>query len=236
MSGAVVIGTDTEVGKTWITGALVGLYREVGLRATTWKPVQSGCRPGDPGSDSARLKWLGGLEEEESSICPYTLAEPLAPALAARRAGVALDPEKWREILNVRLQRHDLVLVEGAGGITVPLADGFTAVELAKGADLPVLIVARAGLGTVNHILLTVAYARQAGLRVAGVILNGGGRDGGTVAEQTNPELIREYSDVPILGRVPWLPGRPGREEILGTVKAHVDLEAILQSIRGGDR
>ncbi|MDI3327929.1 MAG: dethiobiotin synthase [Alicyclobacillaceae bacterium] len=227
MPGWLVTATDTDAGKTWITGALVGVLREAGIRAVAWKPVQSGATAGDPASDSHRLKWLGGLEEPEEMICPHSFAEPLAPALAARRAGQSLSPAQWRRRIAELLEEYTFVFVEGAGGITVPLADGYRVADLAADAGLPVLVVARAGLGTVNHIVLTVHYALSRGLSVAGVILNGYGRDGGSLAEETNEELIRESVDVPLLGRVPWLPGTPKREEILEIVGRHVDLPAL---------
>lgn len=234
MAGVMVVGTDTGVGKTWVTGAMVGLLRSVGVDAFAWKPVQSGSAPGDPEADSARLKWLGGLEEPEELICPATLAEPLAPALAARRAGVVLDPARWRDLLAGWIRRREMVFVEGAGGIAVPLADGYTVADLAADAGIPLLLVARAGLGTVNHIVLTVAYARQRGLRVKGLILNGYGKEGESPAERTNPDLIRASTDVPILGRVPWIPDRPDREAILAEVRNHVDLGALLKIFQGG--
>lgn len=123
-------------------------------------------------------------------------------------------------------RRHRHLLVEGAGGLLVPLAPGWTVADLAVEAGFPLLVVARPGLGTVNHTLLTVFYARSRGLEVAGVVLNGYAEPLG-VSEQVNPSLIERYGDVPVIGRLPRLPALPEPEEAAEWAERHLDLAAV---------
>ncbi|MDD5643642.1 MAG: dethiobiotin synthase, partial [Syntrophales bacterium] len=128
---------------------------------------------------------------------------PLAPGVAAAREGVKVDLERVAAALRELARRYDFLVVEGAGGLYVPLVDNnFLVLDLACWLKLPLLVVARAGLGTINHTALTVLAARRAGLAVAGVILNRGSASPG-LAEQTNPEVIEALTGVPILGKVP---------------------------------
>jgi dethiobiotin synthetase len=198
MRGVFVTGTDTGVGKTLVTAALAVALRARGLDAGIVKPVQSGD------GDAATLKRWAGLEEEPDEIAPYALATPLAPLVAARLEGRELRLEEVAARVRGLAERRQVTIVEGAGGLLVPVGPDWTIGDLAAALGLPLLIVARAGLGTVNHTLLTVSEARRLGLEVAGVVLNGRGDE----SEATNTELIESFGDVPVVARIPWLEGK----------------------------
>src|SRR5207248_905299 len=150
--------------KTVVTAALARALRERGVDVRVVKPVQTGE------GDAAELKRLAGLEESVEEIAPFSLREPVAPLVAARIEGRELGLD---EVVEHVRARGEPLLVEGAGGWLVPVGPGWTIADLAAALALPVLVVARPGLGTVNHALLTVDAVRRAGLEVAAVVLNG---------------------------------------------------------------
>jgi len=182
-----VTGTDTGVGKTVVTAALLLGLRARGVKAVGFKPAETGMAPGET-ADSELLAQASGVDEPLARPL-LRLAEPLAPAIAADRAGVALAAESVRDRVAALRAAGYRLLVEGAGGVMVPLAWGFTALDLAADVGLTAVIVARAGLGTLNHVVLTAQALRARGVPLAGVVLNGRG-DPPDLAEQTNPDAL----------------------------------------------
>ena len=191
MNGYFVTATDTGVGKTFITAALAMALRARGRDVAVLKPVQSGATSTDPAGDAALL----------GADCVYTFAAPLAPLVAARAEGRTIEPGPILARAEELAREHELLLLEGAGGLLTPLAEGFDLADLAVAIGLPLIVVARAGLGTVNHTLLTIEAARTRGLDVAGVVLNGEGDE--STAE--NAALIEAGSGVRVLAQVPRL-------------------------------
>lgn len=171
MRGLFVTATDTGVGKTEVACALLRDARARGLDAVGMKPAQSGVVPGEP-SDAERLALAADGVEPLEAVCPYSFAAPLAPAVAARVEGQTISFARIVDGARALAARHDAVIVEGAGGLLVPLTDRETYADLAVALGLPVVVVARAGLGTVNHAALTVEALRRRGLAVAGLVLN----------------------------------------------------------------
>jgi dethiobiotin synthetase len=191
------------VGKTVVAAALVLALRERGVRAVGFKPVESGIGSDEP-ADSEILAAASGVESP--LLGPLLrLPEPLAPAVAAERAGLAFDPAAAvSRIEALRAAGYSLV-VEGAGGLLVPLAWGFTALDLAVRCGLGAVVVARAGLGTLNHIALTLEALARRNVTVSAVVLNGRG-DPPDLAEATNPAaLARLFPEL----RVVVLPRQP---------------------------
>jgi dethiobiotin synthetase len=182
-----VTGTDTGVGKTVVAAALLLGLRARGVKAVGFKPAESGIEAGEA-ADSELLARASGLDEPLARPL-LRLAEPLAPAVAADRAGLALDAEAVRARVAALREAGYRLVVEGAGGLAVPLAWGFTALDLAAAAGLSAIVVARAGLGTLNHVCLTAEALRARGVPLAGVVLNGRG-DPPDLAEQTNPDVL----------------------------------------------
>jgi dethiobiotin synthetase len=192
-----VTGTDTGVGKTVIAAALVLAARAAGQRAVAFKPVETGVEDGEP--DAALLARAAG-HPEALAVPLLSLAEPLAPAVAAARAGVEVDPEEIEHrVRALRDKRYDLVVVEGAGGVAVPLTWGYTALDVARHLGLAAVVVARPGLGTLNHVWLTVEALLARDVTVAAVILNGRA-EAPDLAEATNPEALAR-----LLPRIPCL-------------------------------
>jgi len=182
-----VTGTDTGVGKTTIAAALVTALRARGLRALGFKPAETGVAAGRQ-TDSDVLALASG-EENPLARPLLQLAEPLAPAVAAERAGVALDPDDIEaRIRRLREEGYALV-VEGAGGIMVPLSWGYTILDLAQACDLDAVVVARAGLGTLNHVAMTVLILRSHQIPIRGIVLNGRSAVP-DLAESTNPASL----------------------------------------------
>ncbi|HEV2820228.1 MAG TPA: dethiobiotin synthase [Solirubrobacteraceae bacterium] len=203
MSVLVVAGTDTGVGKTVVTAALAVLAHARGNRVAMVKPVQTGVAPGDPG-DVDTVCRLAGLDDVHELA---RLRDPLAPATAARRAGaegrgVLSVPEIAATVERLATAR-DLVLVEGAGGLLVHLDDaGGTIADVAALLGAPVLVVARAHLGTLSHTALTCEALRAREVACAGVVIGAWPRQPDLVA-RCNLEDLPAYAGVPVLGCVP---------------------------------
>ena len=199
--GIFVTGTDTGVGKSIVAAALARLLTMRGVKVGVMKPVTSGCREEDGRlvSDDALLLCQAAGTACSDDIAPYLLREPVAPAEAAKRDGVVIDFGRIREAYDRLAAAHDYVIVEGAGGLMVPLAGGLLVADLARQLDLPLLVVARPDLGTINHTVLTCFAAGQMELRVAGVIVNNYPASPG-LAERSAPHHIGSLCGAPVLG------------------------------------
>lgn len=202
--GIFITGTDTGVGKTIVAATLALVLRMKGVRVGVMKPVTSGCREeeGRLVSDDAELLCTAAGIACSDDTAPYLLAEPLAPAEAAKRDGVRIDFSRIKECYERLAAAYDVVIVEGAGGLMVPLAGGLLVADLARELALPLVVVARPGLGTINHTVLTCLCARQVGLEVAGVIINDYPEQPG-LAEQSAPHQIGALCGAPVLGLWP---------------------------------
>jgi dethiobiotin synthetase len=213
--GLFVTGTDTGVGKTFVACSLVRALRRRGLDAGAMKPVETGVGPEGP-LDARALRDAAGADDPLELVCPAALPLAAAPSAAARAAGRALRLDVLRAAFERLAARHELLVVEGAGGLLVPLAPGLDNAELARALGLPLLVVARASLGTINHTRLTLEAARARGLGVLGVVVS---HSSGPLppAELANlEELRRELAD-DLLGELPPLPtGKEPGEEALG--------------------
>ncbi|MBE7120550.1 dethiobiotin synthase [Bacillus cereus] len=231
MSGFFITATDTEVGKTVVTGALAAIFRERGHNVGVYKPLQSGHVSSNPDGDAARLKALSGVRTKEDKICPYSIEEPLAPRLAMKRAGRTVMLKEITAHYNELLKEFNSLLVEGAGGLAVPYTEDALVIDFAKELELPLIIVARPTLGTVNHTVLTISYAKAHGLTVVGVILSGC-KECEKERVQENKEMIEELSGVPVLGLLPFLEGEFTREELLESAKEHIMISKLEESIQ----
>jgi dethiobiotin synthetase len=196
-----ITGTDTGVGKTVATAAIGWALAASGRRVAVLKPAQTGVAADEPGDAEFVLAALGSAQPQ-ATACLYRLRAPAAPLVAARAEGVTLDLDRIRDAFAALRASHDAVLVEGAGGLLVPLLEGLSMADLAATLGLPVVIVARPGLGTINHTLLTVEAARARGLTVLGVVLSGWPISP-DLATRTNPALICALGQVPLLGVLP---------------------------------
>jgi len=228
--GLFITGTDTGVGKTVVAATLLVGLQEAGLRMAALKPVETGCpsRDGRPvPADAEYLRAVGRLAEPLEAIAPYAFVLPASPLAAARQAGAAITLDRIVEAYTALALVADCVLVEGAGGLLVPLAEGVQFPEVVRRLRIPVVVVARTALGTLNHTQLTVREAGRAGLEVIGIVLNDGRAVPG-VADEANLALLGDLAGAPILGRLPLLPGNPpARETLAAAARAHIKLVAL---------
>ena len=200
--GIFITGTDTGVGKTVAAAALARLLRLRGVDVGVMKPVTSGCsvRGGALVSDDAELlAWAAGMNDVTPDNAPYLLSAPLAPSEAASRDNVRIDFSRIKESFQTLTEHHDFVIVEGAGGLMVPLIGGLLVADLITALELPALVVTRPNLGTINHTLLTTFAARQMGIAVAGIIINNY-PEKPDEAEEYAPHLLGSLASAPILG------------------------------------
>ncbi len=200
-----VTGTDTAVGKTYLSTVLLALLRRKGLRVAAMKPVETGVKADDPASDAARLRDAAGADDPLEQVRPILISEPLAPWVALARAGGTVDLNALDIAFHALSQARDAILVEGAGGLLVPLTRDLAYDGLFVGWGLDLIVVAGNRRGTLNHTMLTVRAAHDAGLRVRGVILNALGPDRNGIAERTNLEALTDLLEpVPVIP-FPWI-------------------------------
>ena len=200
--GLFVTGTDTGVGKTVVSVALLRLAQRRGLTPIPFKPAETGC---DPYPADARALWLAARSPvAEADVVLYPFRLPAAPALAAAAEGAFIDLQRIADRASALAAKGDLLIVEGAGGLLVPYAAGVTCAEIAARLRLPLLVVARTALGTVNHTALTLREAARASLEIAGVILNRTTETEGP-HEKGNSDLIAQLTGQRPLGTLPWL-------------------------------
>jgi dethiobiotin synthetase len=194
-----ITATDTSVGKTIATLCLSVLLEAQGFNVGVMKPVQCG------GTDAQFLKKALVLPDRLNVINPLYAPEPLSPHLAFRRAKIEFNLRRVKDCLKKLQACHDIILVEGAGGLMVPLTDDYYNADLIADLKAEVIIIARLGLGTINHTLLTVHEAQRRHLKIKGIIFcqNKPGRK--TLPEKTNPQEIEKLSGIPVLGIIPYL-------------------------------
>jgi dethiobiotin synthetase len=167
-----ITGTDTSVGKTVVTCALIALLRAKGLKTAAMKPIETGVSRGEAGSDHITLAAAAGVDHDNSDICPLVFEDPLAPWVASRRASIDIDVSALDEAFNRNCSGQDAIIVEGAGGLLVPITRSMRFDGLFLRWGLELIIVAADRLGALNHTLLTIDAAQRAGLGVRGVVLN----------------------------------------------------------------
>ena len=206
-TGIFITGTDTGVGKTFFTCVLAMLLRSYGYQVGVMKPVETGCVVKDGAlfpEDAWRLKSASGCAEPIEMICPYPLPEPLAPSLAAERAGVKIDIDQLLALYREIAALHDITLIEGAGGLMVPMVPGFTFADFSRVAKLPIIVVAANRLGAINHLLLTLEHASCKGLCAIGYVLNRVAAESSLAAE-TNREALSGLTGIPCLAELPFV-------------------------------
>ena len=213
-TGIFITGTDTEVGKTVIAAGLAAALKADGVDVGVMKPIASDgvpssqCRKGVKrriiSEDALCLKHAAQVDDELDLINPICLSAPLAPSVAAEIEGVSIELERIDDAFNQLNQNHDFMIVEGVGGIAAPICGELLVADMAKRFRLPLLIVARPNLGTINHTVLTAAFARSFNLHPCGVVLNSLRRGSTGLAEETNPKEIARLTHLPIIGIVPF--------------------------------
>ena len=223
-NGFFVTGTDTEVGKTLVSGALILKLREQGINAMGFKPVVAGTYKDANGmtfnEDLETLRIASNLKPRELSLCPYVLDRPAAPHLVAKEQGLQLEMDVIKQAFQNIRNRADCVVVEGAGGLLVPLNDDEDLGDFAIEINLPVILVVGMKLGCLNHTLLTYEAIKARNLKIAGWVAN-------TLLEempllQENLETLQARINAPFLGHIPTLP-----KELQKPINSPYSLEAL---------
>jgi dethiobiotin synthetase len=205
--GIFITGTDTGVGKTFFACGTAALLKKSGYKVGVMKPVETGCGQDDGkllAQDAAALKAASGCDIPLEQICPYQFREPLAPSVAADREGTRIDIDRLMNVYNEINAGHDVTIVEGAGGLLVPLLPSYTYADFAKVLKLPLIVVAANRLGMINHLLLTLEHASCKGLSVLGYVLNQI-ESQPSLAAETNREALVSLTGVPCMGEVPYI-------------------------------
>ena len=213
--GVFITGTDTGVGKTLVTAALALRLKKRGLTVGVMKPIETGVSAGSAAqSDAARLRSIIESEETLRAICPYSFELPLAPLAAAQAERQPISLDTIRKVYRPLSSRYDAMVVEGVGGVHVPITAISTVLDLIKQLRLPVIVVGRSGLGGINHALLTIETLRRRRIRLIALVLNRTHSVRSALAraqERSTVEILRKQAGVPVLGPLPYQPGMPGR-------------------------
>ncbi len=190
------------MGKTYLASGIAAGLRRLGVDVGVMKPAETGCRTRAGRlvpEDSLRLMKAAGTRDAVDLVNPYRFKKPLAPSLAAGFENKSVDPVKIKSAFNKLSRIHDFLVIEGAGGIMVPLRHKYTYLDLVRAFRLPVLIVARPSLGTINHTLLTISALLHGGATILGVVVNYARDSKRGLAEAMSPSVIEDISGIPVL-------------------------------------
>lgn len=202
MPGIFVTGTHSNVGKTSFVTSLIQALREKGIDAVAYKPVQCGATEDETSPDADRYREIYDPELGDV-LCTYLFKPKVSPHLAASMEDKLIEPERILRDYEFLEKMHDLVIVEGSGGLAVPLIDEHYGIpELMNDLQLPGLLVADAGVGTLNQTTMTVAYAKQKNVDLRGIVLNRY-PDFPSIGVRHNPEMLERTTGLPIVGKVP---------------------------------
>ena len=240
LKGIFITGTDTGVGKTFVTACLTTFLREQKMNPIPYKPIQSGAIKTGQGliaEDVEVYRKVLGFTDKQEKYCSYALERPVSPHLAAKKEGRKISFEEIGGHFNALKNNHDFIVVEGAGGLGVPLIEEKDRIhltgELIQQLQLPILLVTHPGLGTINHTLLSVSYAKSLGIPVLGLIVNQWPEQPTEMAKD-NIQMIEKLCQIPILGLLPSVPA-PAEEHILShwpKIRESFDKEKLLELIK----
>jgi dethiobiotin synthetase len=227
-----ITGTDTGVGKTLVTAALARHFTRQGLNVGVMKPIETGVEdPAELGPDAALLRWAAESSDDEELISPYRFSQPVAPCQAATSVNEQIDVEKIVKAYQTLRQGKDLVLVEGAGGLMVPIRGGYIMADLARQLDMSLLIITHPRLGTLNHTLLTTFAARAMDLELSGYIINQM-PENPNEAEHEAPHLLSSLASADLLGVLPEVSG--SEQEKITALSAEIEKMPAYQWLLNG--
>jgi len=205
MSGVFVTGTDTGVGKTIVAAGIAGAMKRDGIDVGIMKPIATGIpqKNGFKSSDAELLAKMAGSTDPENEINPIFLPLEASPLAASMALNVDIKLDEVFSAFKRLTSKHEFVIVEGIGGVMVPIKQNYFVIDMIKEMNIPVLVVSRAALGTLNHTLLTVRTCREYELNVVGIVVNGA-RDN-NVIEKTVSEMIHELTGIFVVGSIPFV-------------------------------
>ncbi len=229
MKSYFVTGTDTGVGKTVITASLAASLRKLGIGVGVMKPIASGIqqKTGFRSSDVSLLCEASGVKDSEDMVNPVFLPLPTSPYDASKILNVSIDMPLVFEKFKALLKQHQMLLVEGIGGIMTPITKNFHVADMIKAMGLEAIIVTRSTLGTLNHTIMTIRMCKEYQIPIKGIIVNYFDEKG-TPAEKNAPATLYELTGIPILGIIPFVKDYQKLENMVNLVEKNVDLKSII--------
>ncbi len=233
--GLFITGTDTGVGKTVVTAAILAYLQHQGQKTGVMKPIETGVDSecsSPANSDALFLMETGGIEDPLAEVCPIRLKPAASPFQAAMIENRSIQPETILSAYRALSEKYDWMLVEGIGGVRVPIARDYGVVNLMRDLGLPAVVVARTQLGTLNHTLMTLDSLKQNGIPVRGVVFNQTGPKAPDAIEQDQPRLVEELSGTQVLGTFPYIDNLSTESftpEKLKALKPSVDFSRLIQ-------
>ncbi len=209
-----VTATDTGIGKTFVAAGLARAFAGTGVDAGVMKPIATGCRRVSEietfggslliSDDAEFLKENANVGDDLNLINPVRYEEPLAPLVAARRSNNPIDLNEIISAYDKLRKRHDILIVEGIGGLMVPIIENYYVTDLIRTMEIPAILVTRPSLGTINHTILSVREAQRTGVDLLGIIINHYEKFEKDIAIETNPQIVEECTRLPVLGTIPY--------------------------------
>jgi dethiobiotin synthetase len=233
--GLFITGTGTRVGKTVVTASILAHLRHQGQKTGVMKPIETGVDSecsSPANSDALFLMEAGGIEDPLAKICPIRLKPAASPFQAAMIENRSIQPETILSAYKKLSGQYDWMLVEGIGGVRVPITRDYGVVDLMLDLGLPAVVVAHYQLGTLNHTLMTLDTLKQNGIPVRGVIFNQTGPEAPNAIEQDQPRLIEELSGAKVLGTFPYIDNLNTQSfspEKLKELASSVDFSGLIQ-------
>ncbi|GAB5047332.1 dethiobiotin synthase [Thermodesulfovibrio sp. TK110] len=239
-TGYFITGTDTGVGKTIVTAAILRSFIKKGLKVGAMKVIETGCLNKDGillPSDGMLLRDMAEMNDSVDLITPIKMENPLSPLVASRLENAEVDIDRIFKSFETLKKKYDYLIIEGVGGLMVPLikeekrkTNFYFVRDLIKDMELPVIVVTRPALGTINHTLLTLEALKNKKIPVKGYIINFSEPAKNDIAEKTNPQVLKELIDIPCLGVFPYLT-ELNKDRIGETALKSLDIEALLHGV-----
>jgi len=205
--GIFITGTDTGVGKTFIAAGIASALKRQGINVGVMKPAHTGCKVKNGlliPSDSITLAMAAAVNDPMDLITPYMFKEPVAPYIAAKENNKRINPARIIKSFEKLCERHDYMVVEGIGGVLVPITRNFYVADLIKIFNIPALIVTRPCLGTINHTILTINCLNERGIPIKGIVINYSKKEKTSLAIKCAPDIIEKLSQIPVIGLISY--------------------------------
>ena len=229
MKAYFITGTDTGVGKTSITAGLAGSMRKMGIDVGVMKPIATGYpnKAGFKSSDVAKLVEAASVKDPENLINPVFFSLPTSPYDATKLLELSVDMPLIFEQFKKLLSLHEMLLVEGIGGIMTPITKNFFVADMIKGMEIDAIIVTRATIGTLNHTVMTCKMCKDYGIKIRGLVINNFDEKG-TPAEKNSPSTLYELTNIPILGAIPFIKDLSNTEKLIEHVERNIDVKSLI--------
>lgn len=229
MKAYFITGTDTGVGKTSFTAGLAGSMHNMGIDVGVMKPIATGYtnKSGFKSSDVAKLVETACVKDPESLINPIFLSLPTSPYDATKLLELSVDMSLIFERFKKLLSLHEILLVEGIGGIMTPITKNFFVADMIKAMGIDTIIVTRATIGTLNHTVMTCKMCKEYGIGIRGLVINNFDEKG-TPAEKNSPSTLYELTNIPILGTIPFIKDLNDSDKLIEYIEKNIDVKSLI--------